>query len=547
MKLLDIATMNENDLIGVILSLPDDLPADAEIKRALIRERAEALGKSAEFEQYFAAWHEAGTPPEDRPVWDRPEALSAPPPPPFKAEWLPGVFGQYAAALAEFNQVPVDLPALLLLGAVNAAALGLYQVQAVWNEPMQLFVCVSMNPSERKSPVFSAVRRPFDDYTVEENRRRAPLISERRTQRAMAEKALQKAISKGTEEEALRLTSELDALPEIKPLQLIASDATPEAVALMMKDNGGRIVLMDSEGGVFDTMAGRYSNNIPNLDVYLHGFSSENVSVNRVGREPLFLPSASIVAVLAVQPDVVKGVFSNAAMRGRGLVARFLWAQPPSMMGRRRIDVQPVPDGLAQQYSRLICSLLSKARPDTPEPLALTPEAGTAFDKWRLETENRLPGDLQTLASWGWAGKLCGLTLRIAGTLAVMKEARQIDANTLLTAVEISRWAICHAQAVSFGIESNDSAAQRIVDKLTEKGLQLFTRREIHRLIQKQRVFWAAGRFDGAKLDAALKELEERGYIRKAALTSESGLCQWMVNPHVFGDALPDQEEAEEI
>lgn len=547
MKLLDIATMDENDLLGVLLGLSHDLPADAEIKRALIRERAEALGKSTEFERYFSVWHVNETPPEDRPVWGKPEALSAPPPPPFKAEWLPGIFGQYAAALAEFNQVPVDLPALLLLGAVNAAALGQYQVQAVWNEPMQLFVCVSMNPSERKSPVFSAVRRPFDDYTIEENRRRAPLISERRTQRAMAEKALQKAVSKGTEEEALRLTSELDALPEIKPLQLIASDATPEAVVKLMDDNGGRIILMDSEGGVFDTMAGRYSNNVPNLDVYLHGFSSENVSVNRVGREPLFLSSASIVAVLAVQPDVVKGVFANAAMRGRGLVARFLWAQPPSMMGRRRIDVQPVPDELTQEYCRLILSLLSKTRPDKPEPLALTQEAGAAFDKWRLEVENRFPGDLQTLASWGWAGKLCGLTLRIAGTLAVMKEAHQIDANTLLTAVEISRWAICHAQAVSFGIESNDSAAQRIVDKLTEKGLQLFTRREIQRLIQNQAAFKTAGRFDGAKLDAALKELEERGYIRKAALTSESGLCQWMVNPHVFNDALSDHEEAEEI
>lgn len=547
MKLLDVATMNENDLIGVILSLSDDLPADAEIKRTLIRERAEALGKSAEFEQYFAAWHTAETPQEDRPVWGKPEALSAPPPPPFKAEWLPGVFGEYAAALAEFNQVPVDLPAVLLLGAVNAAALAMYQIRAAWDEPMQLFVCVSMNPSERKSPVFSAVRRPIDEYESEENRRRAPLISQRRTQRAVIEKALQKAINKGERDEALRLSEELDSLPELAPLQLTASDATPEAVVLLMKANGGRIVLMDSEGGVFDTMAGRYSNGVPNLEVYLHGFSSEKVSVSRVGRDAISIPSASIVAVLAVQPDVVKGVFSNAAMRGRGLVARFLWAQPPSMLGRRRIDVQPVPDGLPQEYSRLIRSLLSKARPNQPEPLALTPEAGAAFDKWRLEVEGRLPGDLQTLASWGWAGKLCGLTLRIAGTLAVMKEARQIDANTLLTAVEISRWAICHAQAVSFGIESNDSAAQRIIDKLTEKGMRLFTRREIQRLVQNQAAFRTAGRFDGAKLDAALKELEERGYVRKAALTPEAGQCQWMVNPHVFGDALPDQEEAEVI
>lgn len=547
MKLLDIATMDENDLIGVILSLSDDLPADAEIKRALIRERAEALGKSAEFERYFAVWHETETPPEDRSIWIKPEALSAPPPPPFKAEWLPGVFGQYAAALAEFNQVPADLPALLLLGAVNAAALGLYEVRSVWNEPMQLFICVSMNPSERKSPVFSAVRRPISEYESEENRRRAPLISARRTERAVLEKSLQRAVSKGENDEALRLTGELDKLPEIKPLQLIASDATPEAVALLMKDNGGRITLMDSEGGIFDTMAGRYSNSVPNLDVYLKGFSSEDVTVNRVGREPLFISSATIAAVLAVQPEVVKGVFGNAAMRGRGLVARFLWAQPPSMMGRRKIDVRPIPEALSQEYSHLILSLLGKKRPAAPEPLVLTTEAGAAFDKWRLEVENRLPGDLQTLASWGWAGKLCGLTLRIAGTLAVMKEARQIDANTLLTAVEISRWAIYHAQAVSFGIESNDSAAQRIVDKLTEKGLQLFTRREIQRLIQNQAAFKTAGRFDGAKLDAALKELEERGYVRKAALTSESGLCQWMVNPHMFGDVQLDQEEAEEI
>lgn len=546
MKLLDIGRMDRAQLEEEVGFLSTLLPAEAEFRRTLIRERAEELGISADVEILLEGMHHIFVDPE-RPTWSTPEALSAPPPPPFKAEWLPGVFGQYAAALAEFNQVPVDLPALLVLGAVNAAALGLYQVRATWNEPMQLFVCVSMNPSERKSPVFSAVRRPFDDYVTEENRRRAPLISERHTLRAMTDKALQKAIGKGESDEALRLTSELDALPEIKPLQLIASDATPEAVAKLMDDNGGRIVLMDSEGGIFDTMAGRYSNNVPNLDVYTHGFSSESVTVNRIGREPLFLSSASIVTVLAVQPDVVKGVFANTAMRGRGLAARFLWAQPPSMVGRRRIDVQPVPDGLIQEYCRLIRSLLNKTRPNEPEPLTLTQEASAAFDKWREEVENRSPGDLQTLYSWGWAGKLCGLTLRIAGTLAVMKEAHQIDANTLLTAVEISRWAICHAQAVSFGIESNDSAAQRIIDKLTEKGLRLFTWREIQRLIQNQAAFKTAGRFDGAKLDAALKELEERGYIRKAALTSESGLCQWMVNPHVFGDVLPDQEEAEEI
>ena len=544
MKLLDIGKMNADELLAAVSLLSDCLPADAEIRRSLIRERAEELGIAADIETAIAAIHNLFVEPEQS-VWEKPEALAAPPPPPFKAEWLPGLFEKYAAALAEFNQVPVDLPALLLLGAVNAASLGLYTVRAAWEEPMQLFICVAMNPSERKSPVFSAVRRPIDEYESEENRRRAPLIANRRTERALAERSLKKAMDKGERKDALRLTQELNALPEIQPLQLIASDATPEAVALIMKDNGGRIVLMDSEGGVFDTMAGRYSNSIPNLDVYLHGFSSEKVSVSRVGREAVSIPSASIVSVLAVQPAVVQSIFSNAAMRGRGLAARFLWAQPPSMMGRRRIDVQPIPGGLTQEYGDFIRSLLSKPRPSSPEPLILTEQARSAFDRWRVEVESRLTDDLQALASWGWAGKLCGLTLRLAGTLAVMKQAREIDANTLLTAVEISRWAIRHAQAVSFGLESNDSAAQRLLDKIVEKRFDLFTRRDIQRQVQNQRVF--KGRDGGANLDAALQELESRGYIRKAALTADSGKCQWRTNPHALPTVGPDREEAEEI
>lgn len=541
MDFLKIARMDANDLKLAVVGLGEMLQTDRDVTLRLIRERAGELGCSDQIEELVRAVYSSPLMGHSLPIWEKPEALSAPPPPPFDTKWLPGVFGEYAAALSEFNQVPPDLPGMLLLGAVNAATLGLHCVRAAWDEPMQLFICISMNPSERKSPVFSAVRRPIDEYEAEENKRRAPLITESRTVRASLERRLRKAIDSGEEAEAVCVAHELDALSGVKPLQLIAADATPEAVVQIMQENGGRIVLMDSEGDMFDTMAGRYSNGTANLNVYLHGYSGEKVMVNRVGRDAVCIPSATMAAVLAVQPSVVRGVFENPAMLSRGLAARFLWVQPPSMMGKRRIDVQPINDSLYAKYDDHIRRMLAKPRPQSPVPLTLTPEALSAFNEWRREVELLLGEEWKPLALWGWGGKLCGLTLRIAGTLAMMKDAQEVDAHSLLTAVAISRWAVLHAQAVSFDVRSGDSLAQRVLDKVRNKGYGAFSRRDIQRDVQGQSVFKTGGGFDGRKLDEALRELEERGYIRRQA----SG--DWCVSPYVNPDVVPCYEEVEAL
>ena len=327
--------------------------------------------------------------PVEVPRWTAPTPLAAPPVPTFRADWLPGAFGQYAAALAEFTQTPLDLAACLILGAVNAAALGLYVVAGPWMEPWPLFVCASMAPSERKSPVFSAIRRPLDEWERQENARLAPEIARNKAKRSMLEKRIQKAMQKDDEDEVMRLTDELTATPELRPVRLIAADATPEVVARLMNENGERLAVIDSEGGIFDTIAGRYSS-APNLDAFLHGYSGESVRVDRVGREPLTIHRALMTMLLAVQPDVVRGVFSNQAMTARGLAARFLWCQPQSLAGRRKIDAQPVPEALTQAYGQAITALLNRRRGPSPLPLSLTDEAQCAFNAWREEIEKRL-------------------------------------------------------------------------------------------------------------------------------------------------------------
>lgn len=547
MGFLDIAHETEDELYTRITYLLDKLPADIEIEEALIKERARELGISDAIESALCAMRLVNnTPPGElgAATWEKPMPLVAPPPPPFRAEWLPGVFGQYAAALAEFTQTPLDLSALLLLGAVSTASMGKWEIHAAWKEPIQLYICVSMATGERKSPVFKSIFAPLYQWEQAELLRLKPEIERSRTSRALKESQLRKAISKGDEAEALRLTDELGQIKEVKPPRLTAADATGEVIARLMSECG-QIAVVAPEGGIFDIIAGRYSNGIPNMDIYLNGFSSEAVSVDRVGRDPLIIPRATMVMVLATQPEVVKSVFDNGSMVARGLAGRFLWAQPPSMAGHRKIDVQPLPHSLIEEYEQRMLSLLNKRRPPEPTPITLTNEAARCFAQWRTEVERRLLDDLKSLKEWGWADKLTGLTLRIAATLAIMAEEASINAQQLLSAVEISRWAIEHAKAVSFGMCSSDDLPRQLLEVICSSGWHEFTQREIHKKVERRKAFKTS-----AQLYRVLCELEEAGYIRKAPLTpaeEQRRVCRWLVNPYAYPDKQSGKAEVIEI
>ena len=42
--------------------------------------------------------------------------------------------------------------------------------------------------------------------------------------------------------------------------RLVADDITPEAAASLLAEQGGRLAIISAEGGIFDIIAGRYSN-----------------------------------------------------------------------------------------------------------------------------------------------------------------------------------------------------------------------------------------------------------------------------------------------
>ena len=166
---------------------------------------------------------------------------------------------------------------------------------------------------------------------------------------------------------------ELEKHP-VKPLRLLADDATPEALTSLLAENQGCMGIISAEGGLFDMAAGQYSDHV-NIDVLLKAYSGDPMMVDRKGRPAEQIEHPCLTMLLTVQPSVLRTVMQNAVFRGRGFLARILYTLPPSLVGRRRFETQPVPSLAEKGYAMQLTSLLSIPRPDSPGEISLSREA----------------------------------------------------------------------------------------------------------------------------------------------------------------------------
>jgi replicative DNA helicase len=452
--------------------------------------------------------------------------------PAFPVEVLPSWLGEYVAAVATATQTPPDLAGMLALAVLATVTAGAVEVEARpgWREPLCLFVAVGMDAGARKSAVFTAMTSPVADFEREQAAAALPGITETAVLRriadqaaATAEAAAGKAPANQQEEaraEAIARAAEAANIT-VPPLpRWLVDDATPEALAGLLATYG-RIALLSPEGDVFDQMAGRYSQAGPNLGVYLKGHAGDLLKVDRRGRPPEYVERPCLTIGLAVQPEVLRGLAGRPGFGGRGLLARFLYSLPESLVGRRQVGASPVPPAVADRYAlelhTVAGSLAAPAGDDSPAVLTLDQAAGELLLGFERDLEPRLAassGDLAHLA--GWAAKLAGATCRIAGLLHLAGHLRDgwnqpIGADTFAGALQLADYLVEHAQAVFdlMGADPRVDDARWLLDWITRTGQAQFTRRDAHAAAPR-------GRFPKAtSLDPAIGLLEEHGWLRR--------------------------------
>jgi replicative DNA helicase len=282
--------------------------------------------------------------------------------------------------------------------------------------------------------------------------------------------------------------------------------------------------VLSAEGGIFATLAGRYSGQ-PNLEVFLKGHAGDLLVVDRKGRDSEHVTRPALTLGLAVQPEVLRDIAAMPGFRGRGLLARILYSLPATTVGRRRVGTPPPDQAVTTAYStNLYALVLTLSDRTDPVVLPLTHDANDAMLHLEEAIEPRLHPDRGDLAPIvDWAAKYVGATARLAGLihLAAHRDAltRPISVQTTQAAARLGHYYLGHALAVFdlMGADPIVDNARHVLDWIARTGTTQFTRRDLFTAASR-------GRFRKVtELDPVLDLLDQHGYIRPRELPPRAG------------------------
>jgi replicative DNA helicase len=378
--------------------------------------------------------------------------------PEFPVDSFPEPIAAMVRGVSQATQTDLAMPGTSALSALSACTGGHaeIEVRSGWREPLCLYTATIAVSGERKSAVQRPLVQPVLDIEIQlaesalagrqeaETRKQVAMKAAERQRNVAAadingQDAMANAIGAGMIAESI----EVPAIP-----RLVADDITPEAAASLLAAQGGRLAIISAEGGIFDIIAGRYSGNVPNLDLWLKGHSGDSLKVDRKGRPPEHVRRPALTLGLMIQPEVLNAIASNRQFRGRGFLARILYAWPVSRVGRRRIAPPPVDPDIEANYGATVRELASGMAGWQGDPaiLTLTPIAQKAIQEIEKDVEPTLVGngELASLADWG--AKYVGAVARIAGILHLAEHGAEtgprkaVEAQTILAASRIGNY-----------------------------------------------------------------------------------------------------------
>lgn len=478
--------------------------------------------------------------------WQPPRPLSSEPQfAPFPVDALPDPVRNMVTGVADHLQVDPTLAATYALGTLSALAAPRLAVQNTahrWVEPLNLYLMASLPPGERKSPAM----RPFTNPLRQIERRMAAeheeqiqlKIHERRTSgdSLSGDPVKRNAL----EDDVAKLEEELQSPPQVT----IAPDATSEAVVAQLAANGGCGAIIDSEGAIAATWAGRYTNGkAAGLEAFLQGYDGDRFRLSRVGRGNTTIERPILTVCCATQPTVVGAMSSNLALMERGLLDRFMWVFPKASAGTRDVTrVCPISEQVEYEWAALLDRI---SRIEIPEDalstrdmpaMVLSPGAYRVFTAWHQGIEDQCgPKGRFGGAMRGWASKHPGRALRLAGVLHLAggeDNSSEVSEETMVNALKIASWCIDHAQRFFEGIVVNEDDAtpeqcQEVMDKLDKKEVTSITPRQLKTMIQAR---WATRE----RLSDAIDTLLEHGFLREGEYRDRNNRIRpiLMVNPY---------------
>lgn len=442
--------------------------------------------------------------------------------PDFPTNCLPPILKCMALGVAESTSTDPSMTATALLSAMSHCFSGVYRMYGKQDhsEPLTLYSLVLANPAERKSPVMRFVRSPFiavgSDYN--ETHRQEIYLSEENYKILEKEIEAMQASKDVTAEEIAEKRAALDGMQKNNFKRVCVDDVTPEALARLLKDNGTMLMISD-EAGVFKNFGGRYSNGTPNIDLLLKSWGGETFMKDRCNSELLSLEKPYLSICLCGQPYILDELMQSKVFLSSGLVARFLYCYPKSLVGQRKYETNPLDKRVTESYRNLVYAAMNfkfSYKENEEIKLFFCEESQKMFaDYYNKSIEPVLLTDFAECTDWG--GKYHGLILRLCGIIHCIKcvsdsvapESRKVDTYTLGQAVDIAAYYKEQARFAygSSGSDALNTAAEYILKKLRANNITEISGRDILHLCRKFKTM--------DELVQPIERLVECGYLRK--------------------------------
>ncbi|HNB79238.1 MAG TPA: DUF3987 domain-containing protein [Rhodocyclaceae bacterium] len=473
--------------------------------------------------------------------------------PNIPADLLPGLLGQMAGAVARSTQTPEAASVMMLLSVLATVLQRRYEVAPHgddYRETLSLWLLVALPSGARKSAVIGALADPLHRWEKLERDRLRVEIARTNSLRIVAKKRIesltQQAAKAPDAQERERLRKEIEdeelAMPdELRAPRLVTGDVTPERLQSLIAEQGERMAVMSDEAGIFQVLAGQYSGGMANIDAFLQGYSGSPFRVDRAGREA-HVDRPALSFGLMLQPGVLAEVASVRRFRDSGLLARFQFVLPESLVGKRdvraRVGIAPE---LRAQWEALVFALLPRAESNQASKPAVLDLSDEARELWltfaeRIERNQGDGGKFEAIADW--TAKLPGAVARIAALLelAVTRgEARTVGADSMRRAVRLGVLLVPHAEAAFrlLGADAVEADAAALLRWIQANRFDRFKRSEAQKAME--------GRFRTVKrLEDAAARLAEWGVLSPVRMSKNPGARAtpyYNVNPALFDDS----------
>lgn len=385
----------------------------------------------------------AGSAPPPADEWPEAEPLrrELPPAEPFPLDALGDVLQPMAQALVEIVQVPAALAGQSVLAAAALVVQAHADVEIDGRVfPVSDFFVTVAESGERKTatdrealaPVQKWQRDRMDGYRLAQ--------AEHEVQRTAWDKARQAALNskEGTIDQRARAALDCgpEPLPPLRPL-MICQEPTAEGLVRALKDDAPTQGLFSDEGGRFlGGHAMSVENQLRTLTTLSCAWDGTPISRTRGGDGNVMLYGRRVSMHLMVQPLVADVLFGSELALSQGMLSRCLTVFPETTIGRRpyREAALSGTPAAARYFARL-SELLERPWPLReggehelePRRLLLRPDAKAQWILFHDHIEGLCAEGRELSSIRGLAAKAAEHCLRLAGTLATVGHAEQIQ------------------------------------------------------------------------------------------------------------------------